>query len=129
MIDHVSITVSDLARATDFYEQLLGTLGHAKLVVRERMVGFGKTYPEFWLNLREDASKAPENSGFHVALRARDTETVQNFYDTALGNGAVCDGPPGPREATNPGYYACFIRDADGNRIEAVTFLREESGG
>lgn len=122
MIDHVSITVSDLARASAFYQKLLATLGHARLVTRERTVGFGKTYPEFWLNLREDMSEP--SSGAHVALRARDVETVRAFHDTALAGGATCDGPPGPREATNPGYYACFIRDLDGNRIEAVTFVK-----
>jgi catechol 2,3-dioxygenase-like lactoylglutathione lyase family enzyme len=123
MIDHVSIPVADLERASAFYEKLLATLGHAKLVTRERTAGFGKSYPEFWLNLREDG--AAPSSGAHVALRARDAETVRAFHETALANGAACDGPPGPRAATNPGYYACFIRDADGNRIETVTFLRD----
>lgn len=121
MIDHVSVPVSDLARATAFYEKLLATLGHEKLVTRERTVGFGKRYPEFWLNQREDAAPS---SGNHVALRARDIETVKAFHQAALAGGAACDGPPGPREATNPGYYAAFIRDTDGNRIEAVTFVR-----
>lgn len=124
MIDHVSIVVSDLARATVFYEKLLATLGHAKLVERERTVGFGKAYPEFWLNLRDSHPSSPEDSGFHVALRARDVETVETFHAIAIANGAACDGPPGQREATNPGYFAAFIRDADGNRIEAVTFVR-----
>lgn len=123
MIDHVSIPVSDLEQGAAFYEKLLATLGHEKLVTRERTVGFGKAYPEFWLNLREDA--AAPSSGSHVALRARDVAAVRTFHETALANGAACDGPPGPREATNPGYYACFITDPDGNRIEAVTFVRD----
>ena len=127
MIDHVSVQVCDLDRATAFYETLLGVLGHQKLVTRDHTVGFGKTYPEFWINLRDGADPLPEGSGFHVAMRARDAETVEAFHETALANGATCDGPPGPREATNPGYFACFIRDADGNRIEAVTFVRGQS--
>jgi catechol 2,3-dioxygenase-like lactoylglutathione lyase family enzyme len=126
VIDHVSIAVSDLTKATCFYEKLLATLGHDKLMMHERAVGFGKTYPEFWLNSRKNLTLAPANSGAHVALRARDRETVQKFHKTALANGATCDGPPGPREATNPGYYSAFIRDMDGNRIEAVTFLPDE---
>lgn len=125
MIDHVSVQVSDLDRAAAFYEALLGVLGHEKLVTRARTVGFGKKYPEFWINLRDGADPAPEGSGFHIALRARDADMVKTFHETALANGAACDGPPGPREATSPGYFACFIRDADGNRIEAVTFVRE----
>jgi catechol 2,3-dioxygenase-like lactoylglutathione lyase family enzyme len=55
MIDHVSIPVSDLPRAAAFYKKLLGALGHAKLVTRETTTGFGKSYPEFWLNLRQGA--------------------------------------------------------------------------
>lgn len=126
MIDHVSIPVSDLARAAQFYDQVLAPLGHARLVERSATIGYGKTYPEFWLNLRE--SHTPENrrSGSHTALRARDKRAVHEFHEQALANGGSCDGPPGPREATNPGYYAAFISDLDGNRVEAVTFLRQD---
>lgn len=124
MIDHVSITVSDLPRATAFYEKLLTPLGHAKLANRETTTGFGKAYPEFWLNLREGVS-AP--SGAHVALRAPDIAAVEAFHKAALENGGMCDGPPGYRKNYHPSYYAAFIRDADGNRIEAVTFVKEHS--
>lgn len=127
MIDHVSITVSELASAARFYEALLGVLGHKRLVTRERTIGFGKTYPELWLNLREGAAPLAPDSGFHVALRARDMATVRAFHEAAVANGGTCDGAPGPRAATNPGYYAAFIRDADGNRIEAVTFVDTET--
>jgi catechol 2,3-dioxygenase-like lactoylglutathione lyase family enzyme len=124
MIDHVSITVSDLARATVFYEKLLAALGHTKLREGETTSGFGKSYPEFWINLR-DGEHAP--SGTHVALRAPDIAAVHAFHTTALANGGVCDGPPGYREIYNPRYYAAFIRDADGNRIEAVTFVEKDT--
>lgn len=124
MIDHVSIPVSDLARAVRFYELVLAVLGYEKLVSRERAVGFGKRYPEFWLNLREGQRAS---SGAHVALRARDIAAVEAFHETALETGGTCDGPPGLRDATNPGYYAAFIRDGDGNRVEAVTFVRDEA--
>ena len=122
MIDHVSITVSDLARSTAFYAKILMPLGHKKLVTRATTVGFGKKYPEFWLNQRE-AEKNP--SGTHIALRARDREAVDAFYAAALAGGGACDGPPGFREAYSPRYYAAFIRDPDSNRIEAVTFVDE----
>ena len=127
MIDHVSIAVSDLARSAAFYEALLSVLAHKKLVTRERTIGFGKAYPELWINLRENYEPLPADTGFHIALRARDMATVRAFHETALELGATCDGPPGPRKATNPGYYAAFIRDADGNRIEAVTFVDVET--
>ena len=120
MIDHVSIAVSDLARAAAFYDAVLERLGHKQLVTRDRTIGFGKKYPEFWINLTDGETAS---SGAHVALRARDRETVTAFHAAALEAGGTCDGPPGPRKATNPGYYAAFIRDPDGNRIEAVTFV------
>ena len=74
MIDHVSLAVSDLARAVAFYERVLAPLGLTKLVVRERMVGFGKSYPEVWINLREGMTRLPAESGAHIALRARTAE-------------------------------------------------------
>jgi len=120
MIDHVSVAVRDLSASARFYEGVLAPLGYAKLVVRTATVGFGKKYPEFWLNHRPSVA-APENdSGAHVALRASGRDAVEAFHRAALAAGGSCDGPPGLRRE---GYYAAFIRDCDGNRIEAVTFL------
>ncbi len=126
MIDHVSIAVADLSRAIPFFETLLAPLGHTKLREGDTAAGFGKTYPEFWLNLRESET-AP--SGAHVALRAGAMAAVDAFYAAALDNGGSCDGPPGFRDTYGPRYYAAFIRDPDGNRIEAVTFVEEKGQG
>ena len=71
MIDHVSIAVGDLAAATRFYRAVLAPLGLSLLVERDATAGFGKGYPEFWLNLRADHRPA-ENPGAHVCLRAAD---------------------------------------------------------
>jgi catechol 2,3-dioxygenase-like lactoylglutathione lyase family enzyme len=122
MIDHVSIAVSDLDVSTRFYERVLETLGYAKLVVRPTTVGFGKKYPEFWLNLRPGMAPVEAGSGAHMCLRARDAAMVQAFHEAALGAGGWSDGAPGLRVGDSAGYYAAFIRDPDGNRIEAVTF-------
>jgi catechol 2,3-dioxygenase-like lactoylglutathione lyase family enzyme len=121
MIDHVSIAVRDLAAATAFYQAVLAPLGMAKLETRPATVGFGKRYAEFWLNLRKDMT-APGN-GAHVALRALSTDIVDAFHAAALAAGGESDGAPALRPQHGDGYYAAFIRDADGNRIEAVTFL------
>ena len=125
MIDHVSIAVSDLARSAAFYEAVLAPLGHAKLVVRARMIGFGKSHAELWLNLREGLPRQDDNSGAHVAFRARSAEAVDAFHAAALAHGGTDDGAPGRRPyGAGPNvYYAAFIRDPDGARIEAVTFL------
>jgi catechol 2,3-dioxygenase-like lactoylglutathione lyase family enzyme len=123
MIDHASIPVRDLAASAGFYESVLATLGYTKLVVRPDTVGFGKTYAEVWLNRRPTMAKPEPDSGAHLALRARGTEAVDAFYRAALAAGGACDGAPGLRPGDSQGYYAAFIRDPDGNRIEAVTFL------
>jgi catechol 2,3-dioxygenase-like lactoylglutathione lyase family enzyme len=122
MIDHVSIPVRDLAASAAMYERMLAALGHAKLVARADTVGFGKAYPEFWLNHRPAMAMADD--GLHICLRARSREAVDAFHAAALNAGAVDDGAPDLRPQYSPGYYAAFIRDRDGNRIEAVTFLK-----
>jgi catechol 2,3-dioxygenase-like lactoylglutathione lyase family enzyme len=124
MIDHVSVAVSDLSRSMRFYEAVLGAIGYAALDIRGATVGFGKKYSEFWLNARPDMAPLPEHPGAHVCLRVRATELVDAFHAAALANGGASDGAPGLRPHDGPGgYYAAFIRDPDGNRIEAVTFV------
>ena len=124
MIDHVSVPVRDLAAATRFYEAVLGALGFTALERRPATVGFGKQYAEFWINLRGDLQPASANSGAHVCFRARSTELVDAFHAAALSHGGASDGAPGLRPQHGEGYYAAFIRDPDGNRIEAVTFVK-----
>ena len=123
MIDHVSIAVRDLERAARFYAAVLGAIGYERLEVRPHTVGFGKKYPEFWINLRATMAPIAADSGAHVGLRVRSTELVDAFHVAALAAGGSCDGAPGLRPQHGEGYYAAFIRDSDGNRIEAVTFL------
>jgi catechol 2,3-dioxygenase-like lactoylglutathione lyase family enzyme len=123
MIDHVSVPVSDLKRAAAFYEAVLATLGYAKLDDRPATVGFGKKYSEFWINLRPSTIRV-DSPGAHVALRAKSKGAVDAFHAAALVNGGASDGAPGLRGDAAEGYYAAFIRDPDGNKIEAVTFIK-----
>jgi catechol 2,3-dioxygenase-like lactoylglutathione lyase family enzyme len=122
MIDHVSVSVRDLQRAARFYEQTLAPLGLSRLVTRPAAVGFGKNYPEFWLNLRADMAPVPRDSGVHICIRAKSTSEVDAFHAAALQAGGGSDGAPGLRPHDRVRYYAAFIIDLDGNRIEAVTF-------
>jgi len=126
MIDHVSVAVRDLAVSARFYEAVLATLGFAKLDARSATIGFGKTYPEFWINLRGELTPVAAGSGAHVCFRARTTEVVDAFHSAALAAGGADDGKPGLRPQHGDGYYAAFVRDPDGNRIEAVTFLAKQ---
>src|SRR5919197_1323338 len=126
MIDHVSIGAADLDRATRFYDAVLGAIGYTRLETRPKTVGYGRTYPEFWINLRR--GMAPVEAGFraHVGLRVRTTELVDAFHAAALAAGGTSDGAPGLRPQHGDGYYAAFVRDPDGNRVEAVTFLQAQ---
>ncbi len=121
MIDHVSIPVRDLSAAAAFYQAVLAPLGLTRLVEREETVGFGKRYPEFWLNLRADFPRSA-NPGGHICLRAPDETAVRAFHAAALAGGASNEGAPGPRQAAMTTYFGAFIIDLDGNKIEAVTF-------
>ncbi|TYO62933.1 VOC family protein [Bradyrhizobium hipponense] len=125
MIDHISVGVSDLGRSANFYEATLATLGLTRLVMRPRTVGFGKAYPEFWINLREGMAAVAPESGVHICLRAKTTGEVDAFHAAALAAGGASDGAPGIRPHDRVRYYAAFVVDPDGNRIEAVTFPAE----
>lgn len=126
MIDHVSVAVRDLERAARFYREVLGAIGYDELEARPLTVGFGKKYPEFWINLRSAMAPVAPDSGAHVGLRVRTSALVDAFHAAALAAGGTSDGAPGLRPQHGEGYYAAFIRDPDGNRMEAVTFLKEQ---
>ena len=124
MIDHVSIAVSDLARSGAFYDAVLGTIGLERLVTRAATLGYGKRYPEFWLNARPEMAAIAAGTGAHVCLRASDRPAIEDFHATALRLGGRDAGPPGDRQAAMTTYFGAFILDPDGNKIEAVTFPR-----
>ncbi|MEK9827764.1 MAG: VOC family protein [Alphaproteobacteria bacterium] len=122
MIDHVSIQVRDITVSKTFYKKVLAPLGLKEFVTRPSAVGFGKRYPEFWINLRPFSSQQEPGSGNHICLRAQSESAVAEFHAAALNNGGICDGPPGVRKAELTPYFAAFIIDPDGHRIEAATF-------
>ena len=123
MIDHISIAVSGLEQGRRFYAAVLGTLGLSELVAKPGTVGFGKRYPEFWINLRADMRTVGAESGAHVCLRAASAEAVSAFYAAAVENGGSAEAAPKMWPEYNERYFAAFVRDPDGNRIEVVHFL------
>ena len=124
MIDHISLGVRNLERSARFYEPTLATLGLSPLVTRPAAIGFGKGYPEFWINLRADMARVAPGCGTHICLRARTIAEVDAFHAAALTVGGTTDGAPGLRPHDRVKYYAAFVLDPDGNRIEAVTFVK-----
>ena len=125
MIDHISLAVSDLDRSAAFYERALAPLGLTRLVTRSASVGFGKAYPELWINLRAGMARLSPDSGVHLGLRARSTAEIDAFHDAAVAAGGVSESGPSVRPHDRVRYYAAFVVDPDGNRIEAVTFLQD----
>lgn len=121
MIDHISIGVTDLAASGAFYDVVLATLGLERLVTRDHTFGYGKKYPEFWINHRPGMAAA-DDTGVHVCIRTRSQDSVIAFHQAALDAGGKSVGAPGIRPHHIETYYAAFIGDLDGNRIEAVTF-------
>jgi catechol 2,3-dioxygenase-like lactoylglutathione lyase family enzyme len=116
VIDHVGLEVRDYRRSKEFYVAALAPLGFELAMEYEgRIGGFvrdGK--PWFWIREGEPAA------GIHVAFTAPDTDTVDEFYAAAIGAGGEDNGAPGLRTHYHPGYYGAFVRDPDGNNVEAV---------
>jgi catechol 2,3-dioxygenase-like lactoylglutathione lyase family enzyme len=91
MIDHISVGVADLERSARFYEATLAPLGLSRLVTRPNTVGFGKNYPEFWINFRAGMAPVAPGSGVHVCLRAKSSGDVDAFHAAALDAGGRSD--------------------------------------
>lgn len=128
MLDHVGIFVSDYAAAKAFYEPVLATIG-SKMQMEPAPFASGwgpsPTEPAFWLSsgcpTKEAHKKVPET--VHVAFTCTSRDQVDAFYETALKQGAKCNGKPGIRAEYHPNYYGAFIIDLDGHNIEAVCHL------
>lgn len=116
MIDHFTLTVSDLARTRAFYERALAPLGYGVQMEFEGYIGFGaRGKPSFWIK----AGPMPQ-SPMHIAFSADDRGKVDAFYAAALAAGGRDDGPPGVRPHYHAHYYGAFVLDPDGHPIEAV---------
>lgn len=122
MLDHISIGVGDLRRSAEFYDAVLGALGYVRVFESAIAVGYaspGERDDPFAIR-QDDEGHAGARRQFHVAFAAPDRECVIRFYDTALEHGATPDGEPGLHPEYGAGYFAAFVLDPDGYRIEAV---------
>ncbi len=125
MLDHVSIGVRDLARARRFYDAALAPLGYRCLHEDEGTLGYGADAAALWLNRVERPVPAHPGSGLHLCFAAPGPEGVDGFHAAALAAGGADNGAPGRRPDYGPGYYAAFVLDPDGYRIEAHCELKE----
>jgi catechol 2,3-dioxygenase-like lactoylglutathione lyase family enzyme len=129
MIHHVSVGTNDVARARAFYDPLMQLIGFRVLKSSLRSVHYGASDIVFSLETPVDGHPASAGNGVHVAFQAPDRETVRRFHQTAIENGGTDEGEPGLRPHYNAHYYGAFVRDPDGNKIEAVTYTARESFG
>lgn len=123
MFDHLSIGVGDLDRAAAFYGAALAPLGYVQLFRNDRAVAYGPagfTGEAPFAILDSGADRKPPDHSIHIAFAAPSREAVDRFHAAALAAGGVDQGPPGIRDNYNPGYYAAFVADLDGHRLEAV---------
>ena len=124
MLDHIGITVSDLARSRNFYATALAPLRYTLMRDGALLVGFGVASGagrsldpggDFWIT-----QGTPQAPLAHFAFSAPSREAVEAFFEAALKAGGVDNGHPGVRLRYHPSYYAAFILDPDGYNLEAV---------
>ncbi|GIH12922.1 VOC family protein [Rugosimonospora africana] len=117
MIDHISIQVSDLAASTAFYDAVLAPLGLRRMVELADTVGYGDEQPRFWLGRAAGTGPGRET---HLAFSAADRATVVAFHDAAVQAEAEVLNAPRVWPEYHPSYFGAFVRDPDGNNVEAV---------
>lgn len=127
MLHHLSLGVTDVVRSADFYDQVLAPLGYVRVWSdirpgeQEQAVGYGSPGGGDKLALKQvEPATGGSSAGFHVAFAAPNRDAVAGFHAAALAAGGSDNGGPGLREHYGPSYYAAFVVDPDGHRLEAV---------
>jgi catechol 2,3-dioxygenase-like lactoylglutathione lyase family enzyme len=119
MFDHVSIGVSDIKRAGAFYDAVLKPLDVTRLSDGDSALGYGEKNAGLWLLVSKKPVKPDMESGLHFCFQAKNRAAVDAFHAAALKAGATDNGKPGVRADYSSKYYAAFVVDPDGYRIEA----------
>ncbi|NPC55198.1 VOC family protein [Caenimonas soli] len=123
VISHVSLGTNDFRRAKAFYDALLPTLQIRCVMEFPGGAGYGRKFPEFWIQNPQDGGKASVGNGVHISFLANSKAEVNAFHAKALELGGKDDGAPGARPEYDKHYYAAFVRDLDGNKIEAMLMV------
>ena len=123
MLDHLSIQCADVDAGARFYDAVLAPLGGVRIMDFGSVIGYGvPPQPDFWIGPRSTGEGFCES---HIAFAAADRATVRAFFDTAVTMGAEVLHPPRVWPEYHPAYYGAFVRDPDGNNVEAVCHLPE----
>ena len=130
IISHITLGTNDKERSAIFYDDVLGTLGFARLPKPpEKPLAYEKNsgMPTIYIYTPVDGRPATWGNGTHLALVAHNRSQVHAFHEQALKNGGICEGAPGPRPHYGPNYYAAYVRDPDGNKLQAVCYAEEHT--
>lgn len=119
MIDHLSIGVRNVAASKRFYDAVLQPLGYQCLSNSPESLGYGAKVPVLWINAADRPVSADSGSGLHFCFAARNRKSVDTFHAAGLNTGGRDNGLPALRADYGAGYYAAFLTDPDGYRIEA----------
>jgi catechol 2,3-dioxygenase-like lactoylglutathione lyase family enzyme len=123
MLDHVAIQCADVPISAAFYDTVLAPLGGQRILEFEDVIGFGvPPMPDFWLGPRRTGEGFRES---HLAFSAADRAAVDAFFDAAIAVGAELLHEPREWPEYHPNYYGAFVRDPDGNNVEAVCHAPE----
>jgi len=125
MLSHVTLGSNDMKRARDFYDAVLGALGYTRLAdFGDEGLGYGppgtEDRIEFWVLRPFNRERATNGNGWHVAFLAPSRQAVRDFHAKALAGGGRDEGAPGLRPDYHPHYYGAYVRDPDGNKLQAV---------
>jgi catechol 2,3-dioxygenase-like lactoylglutathione lyase family enzyme len=121
MLGHLSIGVRDIERSAAFYDAVLAAIGWVRVWADSDAIGYGPAGQKLEpLQIVEKPGAAPPGEGFHLAFNAPDRAAVDAFHAAGIANGGTDNGPPGLRPHYSPTYYAAFVIDPDGWRLEAV---------
>ena len=123
MLHHVSIGVANVEAAARFYDLVLAALGYRRVMeFLPHAVAYGDGAPEFWVQRPHNQQPASAGNGVHIGFAAASQDAVRAFHQAALAAGASDEGAPGPRPEYSPNYFGAFVRDPEGNKLEAVFF-------
>lgn len=126
MLHHISLGALDIERAARFYDAILEPLGYARVWTdlrpgeQDQAVGYGPKDSGDKLAIKQVAQRVLQIPGFHLAFAAPTRAAVTAFHSAALACGGKDNGPPGLRPDYGPNYFAAFVVDPEGHRLEAV---------
>ncbi len=120
MIDHLSVGVDDIEKATSFYDALFATIGGKRIAALDTLVAYGKDTIDFLAMIPHDKEAFSAGNGVHIAFVAETNDQVTAFHKAALANGGSCEGAPGTRPYPHAEVFASYVRDPFGNKLEVI---------